>query len=140
MNEPRLCYVCYQWAFFTTQALEDQWGDDWDDAPWEHNAGEPYRYSDDPKYGDTDKEPWRIVKVGYDGRLETPGEYEINSKWSVEQINAGAVPWLKTDRYASRDPQVSIMAGATLEEFKAMVEVVGGAVYTADDSPHSGKG
>lgn len=40
-NEPVLCYVDGGKAYFTTQKLEDQWGDDWDDAPYEHNAGIP---------------------------------------------------------------------------------------------------
>ena len=38
----KLCYVDQSWAFFTTKSLSDQWGDDWDDAPYEHNAGYPY--------------------------------------------------------------------------------------------------
>jgi hypothetical protein len=42
MVEPILCYVSENFAWFTTRSLEEQWGDDWDDAPYEHNAGEPY--------------------------------------------------------------------------------------------------
>jgi len=38
----RLCYVDLPWVYFTTQDLDKQWGDDWDDAPYEHNAEEPY--------------------------------------------------------------------------------------------------
>ena len=30
-----------KWAFFTPM-FERQWGDDWNDAPYEHNAGYPY--------------------------------------------------------------------------------------------------
>lgn len=37
------------YAFFTEVALADQWGDDWDDAPYEYNAEEPY---DDHYEGD----------------------------------------------------------------------------------------
>ena len=29
-------------AYFTPVSLDEQWGDDWDDAPYEHNAGIPY--------------------------------------------------------------------------------------------------
>ena len=36
-----LCYVDAPWAYFTTRRLSEQWGDDWDDAPYEHNAGTP---------------------------------------------------------------------------------------------------
>ena len=38
----KLCYVEGNIAYFTTQDLDKQWGDDWDDAPYEHNAGLPY--------------------------------------------------------------------------------------------------
>lgn len=37
-----LCYVKGCFAYFTSQPVEEQWGDDWNDAPYEHNAGEPY--------------------------------------------------------------------------------------------------
>ena len=37
-----LCYVAGNFAYFTTKPLSEQWGDDWDDAPYEHNAGTPY--------------------------------------------------------------------------------------------------
>jgi hypothetical protein len=37
-----LCYATATWAFFTTRSLKEQWGDDWNDAPYEHNAGDPY--------------------------------------------------------------------------------------------------
>lgn len=46
-GEPRLCYVDgldTLTAFFTTRPLAEQWGDDWNDAPYEHNAGRPYRW------------------------------------------------------------------------------------------------
>ena len=42
VKEPVLCYVDEPWAFFTTQELSKQWGDDWDHSPYEHNAEEPY--------------------------------------------------------------------------------------------------
>lgn len=29
-EELRLCYVSRPWAYFTTQSLDKQWGDDWD--------------------------------------------------------------------------------------------------------------
>lgn len=38
----RLCYVSGPFAYFTSKELSEQWGDDWNDAPYEHNAGEPY--------------------------------------------------------------------------------------------------
>ncbi len=41
-DDPVLCYVDEPWAYFTPAALTDQWGDDWNDTPYEHNAEEPY--------------------------------------------------------------------------------------------------
>ena len=38
----KLCYVKDNIALFTTQSLSKQWGDDWDDATFEHNADKPY--------------------------------------------------------------------------------------------------
>lgn len=37
-----LCYIEEPFAYFTTLSLEEQWGDDWNDAPTEHNSGPPY--------------------------------------------------------------------------------------------------
>lgn len=28
---------------YFTSDIENQWGDDWDDRPYEHNAGKPYQ-------------------------------------------------------------------------------------------------
>jgi len=115
----KLCYVEGAWAYFTEKPITGegcQWGDDWDDAPYEHNAGEPY-----------DAE--NIVKVAWDGPLETPGCWETNSQYSVERINAGAAAWLTSCRWNSR-PIVTIPAGTTLNEFIKLVESAGGNVYT----------
>jgi hypothetical protein len=40
-KEYRLCYIDGQKAWFTDN-FEKQWGDDWNDKPYECNAGEPY--------------------------------------------------------------------------------------------------
>ena len=40
-EEYKLCYVEGQKAYFTSN-FEKQWGDDWNDRPYECNAGEPY--------------------------------------------------------------------------------------------------
>lgn len=128
-GSPVLCYVKGSWAYFTTRKLSEQWGDDWNDAPYEHNAGTPYEYSDhDKKEG---REPWQIVKVAWDGDFEPPSEGHCNSPWSVEQINAGAVAWLRTSRWRSGKP-VIIPAGTTLERFCELIREGGGTVYQAN--------
>lgn len=119
MPEPVLCFVRDQWAYFTTQPLADQHGDDWNDVPYEHNAEEP----DEPRDGNT----WRIIKVAWDGPYRTPRDGHVNSPWSVEQINAGAVAWLIPD-YAP-DGARPIPAGVTLDEFRERMHEAGGTVY-----------
>ena len=126
---PVLCYVDGCWAYFTTRKLSEQWGDDWNDAPYEHNAGRPYEFHEhDRKEG---REPWQIVKVAFDGGFETPAEGHNNSPWSVEQINAGAVAWLRTDSYRTTKP-VIIPAGVTIERFCELIHEGGGTVYLAN--------
>lgn len=129
--EPVLCYVSGQWAFFTTQELSEQWGDDWGDVPFEHNAGEPYRYDEhDAKRG---KRPWTITKLVFESSLESPNEWISNSSWSVQDINNKATPWLSSGKYGKRDKDgnpIEIWAGTTLSEFIRIVQGIGGAIYT----------
>lgn len=123
---PVLCYVDGPWAYFTTQELSEQWGDDWDDAPYEHNARPPYEFTDnDRRQG---REPWEIVKVAWDGNFDPPCAGYGNSPWSVEQINAGAAEWLRTNSWHAGKP-VAIPAGTTLDRFRELVQEGGGKVY-----------
>ena len=118
MSEPVLCYVRAPWAYFTTQKLSEQWGDDWDDAPYEHNASCPY--TDDGH---------EIVKLAYEGELETPADKAgLNSRYSVEEINAGAVAWLASPSWCSGE-KVVIPAGTSISNFIKLVKKSGGAVY-----------
>jgi len=118
---PRLCYIDGCWAYFTTQPLGKQWGDDWDDAPYEHNAGTPYG-----PHGD--EGPWEIIKVAFEADLQTPADFAAgNSRYSVEDINQKAVAWLASPSW-SKD-KISIHAGATVEEFCTAIKSVDGDVY-----------
>lgn len=132
----RLCYVSSPWAWFTTQPVEDQWGDDWDDAPFQHNAGRPY-----------DRVDHEAGKVAFDGPLHAPGdpprlEYDgigsqrPDSGVSVEEINTsgGDIPWLvetsfHPEKYGTAG--VEIPAGTSLPEFIELAHAADGAVYTA---------
>lgn len=128
MSEPVLCYVEGCWAFFTTQALKDQWGDDWEDSPYEHNAEPPYEW-----YEGRNVPRYEIVKVAFDGDLETPSSGHLNSPYSVEQINNKAVPWLKPWYWQSNwGKPVEVWAGTTLTDFKRLVAESGGEVYVAE--------
>ncbi len=113
-----LCYVKPPWAYFTDKPLDKQWGDDWDDFPYDCNGGEPYDYP---------------LRVAYDCELETPAEKGgINVPWSVQQINSGVIAWLATPCWR-KDKPVVIMAGATLPEFCQKVKEAGGNVYMSID-------
>lgn len=82
-----LCYIEGNFAYFTNN-LEKQWGDDWDDKPYEHNAGRPYEHHDT-----------EVVKVAFESYLETPAEIaSINSNYSVEDINNKETPWLSGEK------------------------------------------
>lgn len=113
MNESlKLCYVDGNFAYFTSQTLENQWGDDWDDNPYEHNAGVPY--------GPGKGEYWEIKKVAFDGGFNLP--HELGYCVSVERINRGEVAWLIGNK-------VCISAGTTLADFIRLVNEEGGDVY-----------
>lgn len=124
MGEPRLRYVSDCWAYFLA---DDGHGDDWNDAPHNCNAGEPYRY---------------VFKVAFYADLELVGcdqNGDGAGRWgylSVDQINAGEAPWLVQIRYGEpRDTAgrlalgVQIPAGVTFREFVALVREAGGHVY-----------
>jgi len=126
MHEYKLCYVDGCWAYFTTQRIEDQWGDDWDDAPYEHNAGEPYEDWKSVQVGLSPQ--WSIIKVAFDcNDLRAPRDGHVNSQYSVKSINAGAIAWLATPHYISE--QVVIPAGTSLCKFNELVKKAGGSVY-----------
>lgn len=127
MEVYKLCYVEDCWAWFTTQDLDKQWGDDWNDAPYEHNAGNPYSYSDyDKQKG---RPEWKLMKLAFDAPMETPAQRMVygNSRYSVEQINRGDVAWLRPTEKEGKP----IHAGCTPEEFKELIRLVGGTVYEA---------
>lgn len=131
MSEPVLCYVERNIAYFTTAPLPEQWGDDWNDAPYEHNAGEPYEWADYRKVP-----RYEIIRVAFDGPFATPVELpgvNCNSPWSVEQINAQHVPWL-TPHYGAGP---AIMAGTTVDEFKRLVLANDGRVFVEQPKPES---
>jgi hypothetical protein len=123
-----LCYIGYDSAYFTTQSLDDQWGDDWNDAPYEHNAGTPYKYRAD-RMGDKDQVPWKITKIFFEGNFDTPNEGVLNSRYSVEQINNKVVPWLRGSRFTNLEGKVTIWAGTPLDEFCRTILECGGQIY-----------
>lgn len=127
MDNFKLCYVDRNFAYFTTQALDKQWGDDWDDKLYDCNAGTPYGYADwNKERGDA---PWEIAMVAYDGPLYTPADsFHGNANYSVKEINAGAIAWL----VGEGDDLVVIPVGTTLPGFLLKVKQAGGEVYMTE--------
>lgn len=113
-----LCYVEGACAWFTSQPVNSQWGDDWNDAPYECNAGTPYEHRE--VHG-SDKQPWTLFKIRFDVNLfSTPAD--DGACLSVQDINMGQVPWLSHGR-------AWLFAGATPAEFIEFVQAAGGQVY-----------
>lgn len=115
----KLCFIKDNFAFFTKE-FDNQWGDDWDDAPYQYNAGKPY----EDRFN-------KIVKLAfYCPLLSTPAEITgiRPPYYSVEQINAGAVPWLT--RYPSSiKGESEVYAGCLLERFIEQIEELNGEIY-----------
>lgn len=63
--------------------LEDWYGDDWDDAPYEHNAGRVY---DEYVAGHRD------MKVPFDYTVMEPCDGQVNSHWCKQDMIARVVP------------------------------------------------
>ena len=120
-----LCYVDGNAAYFTTQELKKQWGDDWNDAPYEHNAGTPYTF--DKSDAAAGKDAWEISSIYWAGNFTAPSFGVFNSKWSVDHINQGEIPWLTGTDTKTGNP-IMIMAGVTFPEFLSLIMAGGGAV------------
>lgn len=107
----KLCYVQHNILYFTDN-FEKQWGDDWDDAPYQHNAEEPYEYADDwPEY--MNEHRGHIRYIGYVPiSCDLQEAYWHHQDISVEAINKGTVPWL-TNGWNEKQ---GLYAGATIDE------------------------
>ena len=116
-KEFRLCYVDNNIMYFTDN-FEFQYGDDWNDAPYEHNAGAPYEWND------KESDEWNhehhrghFRYIGYYSQYEylkepcdCGGYGYYGSGYSVEEINKGAVAWLYSETAGG------LMAGSTMDE------------------------
>lgn len=118
-NNYQLCYVdnlsdCGTMElWFSKEDYTKVWGDDWDDAPYEHNAGEPYSEIKDGIKNDYIK--IIINCVDYTVIL-APCSHTLNSNFSVEDINIRKqIPWLRNDDF-------NIWAGTTLEETLSLLK------------------
>ena len=111
------------YAYFTPVPLNKQWGDDWDDAPYEYNAEIPY----DDVYDDNgERTEIEIVRVPfyipYDGGwgIRFPKDWGgDNSPFCVRDINAGAIAWIfcQGNERKSNSGSIVIQAGCSPAEF-----------------------
>lgn len=116
-----LCYVDGNMAWFTND-WKHQWGDDWNDKPYEDNAGEPYStacFSDGEPVNELPIELKKVMFRTNDWSAKYPCDL---GKFSVEQINKGAIAWIITDKY-------SIPAKTTYEDFIKILTSNGGEVF-----------
>ncbi|ABE31123.1 hypothetical protein DR64_4001 [Paraburkholderia xenovorans LB400] len=112
-----LCFVRVPWAYFTRLPLTGQWGDGWERAPYEQHAGLPYEDA-----------AQQILTVAFDGPLLPPDAGYDGRARSVNEINRGDAPWLRTQDFINNAP-VRIAAGVSLERFVELVELAGGHVF-----------
>jgi hypothetical protein len=120
----KLCYISGNKAFFTTQALSKQSGDDWDDVPYEHNAGSPSEWH---REFDKDTKEWSIAALYFDVPWgKTPCYEHCNSPYSVDMINKKVVPWLIID---SMSDETKCYAGMKYLDFVDAIISHNGKVY-----------
>lgn len=128
MEYYKLCYVEGNKAWFTNN-FEKQWRDDWNDKPYECNAGEPYdNWSEEIPH----KPPVYEKKYIHHPIKHKILFFEVNDwndqrpcdmgRYSVEDINKQAVAWIHTDKF-------NILAGTTYENFIDIIERYGGTIY-----------
>lgn len=116
----KLCYIDGNHAFFTDN-FEEQWGDDWNDVPYEHNAGDPYEHY----YKDGYEHPINLVELYFELPrywCYLPCDHFTNSPYSVEHINKGAIAWIHTDDF-------NIQAGTSLKDFISTIKKHGGKIF-----------
>ena len=116
----KLCYIDGNKAYFTDN-FKRQRGDDWNDAPYEHNAEPPY----DHYYEDGQEYPINLAELYFEIPRYwnyLPCDYFTNSPYSVEAINKGAIAWIHTDDF-------NIQAGTSLKEFIDTLKKHGGKIF-----------
>lgn len=129
----KLCYISQGRAYFTTQPLGKQSGDDWNDAPYECNAGSPYEYRADVDNEEYEgKSPWGIASIYFEASSGYEPSYNFyNSPYSVDVINNRLVPWLTIRK--SNEESVLIYAGIKYNDFIDAICGNGGKVWLDPD-------
>jgi len=121
----KLCFVKRNFAWFTSCPLVYQWGDDWDMAPYEFNAGMPHTCH---KTKETEQQDHTVIKVYWEAAYVTPDILEEKSSWSTKTINRGDIPWLSVCPLSDQE-LAPIYSGTTLCDFIKLIQVSGGEVF-----------
>lgn len=118
------------YAYFTPISLDKQWGDDWDDTPYEYNAEIPY----DDYYDENDERvEIEIVKVPFYIPYDSGWNIRFPKDWGgdssffcVRDINAGAVAWIfyAGDKCKTFKGSAAIHAGCNPEEFLEKIKII----------------
>ena len=96
-NDLYLCFADNGFLYFTNKKAKYVRGDDWNDAPLEHNASEPY-LDDVELYAIVEtRQPFNDNRVlTYDEIMAESGV--LNSEYSVDDVNTnGNIPWAKIE-------------------------------------------
>lgn len=126
----KLCYVEGGRLWFTSCPLDKQTGDDWNDVPYEHNAGQPYEWQEH-----TELERYEVKWGYFMGLFLDPAEFSnrANSPWSVDMINTGIVPWLRSSSYPFSGQDVKIFAGESPAKVASKIISAGGELWVPLD-------
>lgn len=123
--EPVLCFVHGNDAYFTTQELSRQTGDNWNVAPHSENAGIPHVAPKGPSGPSRGALQWDVVRVSWMGPFEVVTDFEGKSL-SVDNINYEFGSWLM--QIKDNENKVYIRAGIFINEFMTIIKRFGGTV------------
>lgn len=117
----KLCYVWENVMYFTDN-FANQWGDDWNDRPYEYNSEPPYEQVEEwTEEQNIERGRGNIRCIAFMPKFDIrqPRSGYLNSPFSVEDINNGAVPWLYNEKAGA------LMAGATMGKAKKWLKDIG---------------
>lgn len=134
LEDTALCYVeqadfppDVKDAYFTSIALDEQPGTDWDEPLGESGLPERREVCGGGKGKNKVVmvgRQWLLICVEFRcAALKSPLELNRKCPYTPNQINAHMSPWL-----SSSDKSIKIFAGATLEEFIEKIRELGGEI------------
>lgn len=109
-------------AFFGKKDCTDYWGDDWNDKPYEHNAGEVY---------DEFVERTVDFNIPFGCRAYMPCDGEYNSRWSKEDFKNMVTPILIVVPKSIADKEMYAWSN---DDYKSWVGTKGVVRFYLEDS------